>query len=410
MVTGRRVVITGMGCCTSLGHDQPAIARSLRAESTTFTTAGPGFPHPEQVICPTRDLGNDGALTRFMSWRHKRYLSRGAIFAALSGLRAAYSAGFTTTMPPETSLISAAGPNLDIEADFPVPLESLNHPGLDALWLLRWLPNTAATAVSRFLGIHGECLVMGTACAASLHALGEAYRRIRFGIADMALIIAGDSRISTGGILGYSKAGALSHHTDPLAASCPFDSARNGFVPGEGGGAFVLESLDAAQSRGATILAEILGFGASLDAGTLTAPDPEARFAEKAVRAALADAKLTPCDIGWVSAHGTGTPLNDAGESLLLERVFTDNNTYPMVTALKSWIGHGAAACGAMELAILLAASREGIMPHIRNLKAPCSPQLNFVRQTQAFPHCAGLLENFGFGGQNAALVLTPWN
>lgn len=409
MRAGRGVVITGAGCCTSLGHDGQSIARALREEHVTFAPAGPGFPCPEQATCPVPDMGNDAALKRFQSWRHRRYLSRGAAFAALSALRAAQSAGFGDSLPPETCLIGAAGPSLDIEADFPPPLETLDHPRLDALWLLRWLPNTAVTAASRFLGVHGECLVVGTACAASLHALGEAYRRVRFGIADTALVIAGDSRISSGGLLGYSKAGALSRSPDPLAASRPFDAARNGFVPGEGGAAFVLETPESARARGADILAEVLGFGASLDAGTLTAPDPEARFAEKAVTSALADAGLTPKDIGWVSAHGTGTPLNDAGESMLLERTFADNNARPTITALKSWIGHGSAACGAMELAILLAASRAGIMPRIRNLESPCSSRLDFARETRPFPERAGLLENFGFGGQNAALVVRPW-
>lgn len=409
MGSGRKVVITGVGACTSLGHDFQSIACSLREERTAFAAAGPGFSCPEQAVCPTHDLGNDSAFARFQSWRHRRYLSRGATFAALAGLRAAHFAGFGNTLPPETNLISAAGPTLDIEADFPTPLETLDHPRLDALWLLRWLPNTAATATSRFLGIHGECLVVGTACAASLHALGEAYRRVRFGIADTVIVIAGDSRISQGGLLGYSKAGALSRNPEPLAASRPFDAARNGFVPGEGGAAFVLESLDAATARSAVILAEVLGFGASLDAGTLTAPDPEARYAEKAVHTALADAELAPCDIKWVSAHGTGTPLNDAGESLLLERVFTAHGSRPVITALKSWIGHGSASCGAMELSVLLAASREGIMPRIRNLETPCSSRLNFACQTQSFPEGPGLLENFGFGGQNAALVVRPW-
>ena len=148
------------------------------------------------------------------------------------------------------------------------------------------------------------------------------------------------------------------------------------------------------------------GFRASLDGGALTAPDESARFAEQAVRGALADAGLEPHAVDWVSAHGTGTPLNDRSEAVLLERVFAQAEARPAVTALKSWIGHGSAACGGMELALMLAAWRSGRLPPIRNLRAPCSGLLDFAVATRPFPGPVGVLENFGFGGQNAALVV----
>ena len=159
-------------------------------------------------------------------------------------------------------------------------------------------------------------------------------------------------------------------------------------------------------SRSAAVFAELLGFGASLDGGALTAPDESARFAEQAVRGALADAGLEPHAVDWVSAHGTGTPLNDRSEAVLLERVFAQAEARPAVTALKSWIGHGSAACGGMELALMLAAWRSGRLPPIRNLRAPCSGLLDFAVATRPFPGPVGVLENFGFGGQNAALVV----
>ena len=154
------------------------------------------------------------------------------------------------------------------------------------------------------------------------------------------------------------------------------------------------------------MFAELLGFGASLDGGALTAPDESARFAEQAVRGALADAGLEPHAVDWVSAHGTGTPLNDRSEAVLLERVCAQAEARPAVTALKSWIGHGSAACGGMELALMLAAWRSGRLPPIRNLRAPCSGLLDFAVATRPFPGPVGVLENFGFGGQNAALVV----
>ena len=154
------------------------------------------------------------------------------------------------------------------------------------------------------------------------------------------------------------------------------------------------------------MFAELLGFGASLDGGALTAPDESARFAEQAVRGALADAGLEPHAVDWVSAHGTGTPLNDRSEAVLLERVFAQAGARPAIIALKSWIGHGSAACGGMELALMLAAWRSGQLPPIRNLREPCSGLLDFAVATRPFPGPVGVLENFGFGGQNAALVV----
>ena len=188
--------------------------------------------------------------------------------------------------------------------------------------------------------------MLGTACASALQAIGEGFRRVRYGLSETVLCSGGDSRLSRGGMLGYAKAHALSRNPVPSEASRPFDEARDGFVPGEGGAAFVLESLESARARGAAVFAELLGFGASLDGGALTAPDESARFAEQAVRGALADAGLEPHAVDWVSAHGTGTPLNDRSEAVLLERVFAQAEARPAVTALKSWIGHGSAACG----------------------------------------------------------------
>lgn len=400
-----RVVITGIGCCTSLGWEEGGIARAFAEGCPAFarSEALPGYS-----ACPVSGFGDDAAYSRFSAWRHRRYLNRGAAFAVLSGLRAAASAGFEPYMPPQACLIGAAGPMLDFDRENGLP--PADPDALDALWLLRWLPNTGNAALARFLDIHGEGLVLGTACASALQGIGEGFRRVRYGLSETVLCSAGDSRLSPGGMLGYAKAHALSRNPMPLEASRPFDENRDGFVPGEGGAAFVLESLESARERGAEVFAEILGFGASLDGGALTAPDESARFAEQAVRGALADAGLASDAIDWVSAHGTGTPLNDRSEALLLERVFAQAGASPAVTALKSWIGHGSAACGGMELALMLAAWRSGQLPPIRNLCTPCSERLDFARSTRPFPGPVGLLENFGFGGQNAALLVRCGN
>lgn len=399
-----RVFITGVGCQLGLGSDLETVGRSLAADRTAFAESA---ILPGQPVSGTRapedagffeDATEDAALARLKGWRHRRYLNRGASLAVLSGLRAAASAGLLEAMPPDTELVGAAGPMLDFSERGVSPLEPDQ---LDALWLLRWLPNTGNAALARLLGLHGEGLTLGTACASALQALGEGFRRIRAGLSQRVLVTAGDSRLSAGGLHGYARAHALTRRLPPECASRPFSADRDGFVPGEGGAAFMLESGESARSRRAPVFGELLGFGASLDGGSLTAPEATGLYAERAVRAALSD---SPSGAGyavdWVSAHGTGTLLNDEAEARMLERVFPDS---PPIMALKSWIGHGSAACGALELAVLMAAQA---MPRVRNLSRPCSEKLDFVREERPFPGPVGLVENFGFGGQNAALVV----
>ena len=404
----RRVVVTGVGLCSSLGWDEEGVRGSLAAGRTTFRESVhmPGVP-----VCPITDLGDDAPFAWLSSWRHRRYLSRAAFLSLLAGLRAAADAGFAGSMPPDTDLIGTAAPNLDFERERDLPPG--DGEGLDALWLLRWLPNTGNTALARCLGIHGEGLTLGCACASSLQALGEGAARVASGRARRVLVACGDSRLSRGGLLGYAKARVLSANDNPPRASRPFDNARDGFVPGEGGAAFVLEERSAALARGARVRGEILGHGASLDGGSLTAPEASGIYAEEAVRRALDMAGVDAPD--WVAAHGTGTVLSDAMEAAMLGRVL--GGARPPVTALKSWIGHAASACGALETAILLMAARDGILPGVRNLESPLPAPIRLARARAVggrvvsdspalVDGSVGLVENFGFGGQNAALVL----
>jgi 3-oxoacyl-[acyl-carrier-protein] synthase II len=257
-------------------------------------------------------------------------------------------------------------------------------------------------------GIHGDGLTLGTACTASLQAIGEAFRRICTGYLDTALAGGGDSRLNPGGILAYKKAQALFRPSgDPGKEYAPFDERRNGFVPGEGGAFFLLEDLKHAEKREAPIYGEICGYGSALDGHGMTAPSPDGQWPEKAVRSALTEAEQTPDTIDLVSAHGTGTVLNDEMEAKLIHRLYTRST--PHVIALKSWIGHAAAACGAVELAVLLAALKARRVPEIRNLARPCHDGVRFVREPLSSSPNWFMVQNFGFGGQNSALVVRNW-
>jgi 3-oxoacyl-[acyl-carrier-protein] synthase II len=399
----RRVVITAMGAVTSLGDSPDSIADSIGKGRVAFQ---PSPMDPGIAVAPI-----DGFDIRKYTGRHKnlRYLNRGAAMAVAAAVGAIGNAGLSAERLAVAGLFVGSGPNLDLGGECPrIDHGKIALNELAALWILRFLPNTAASTIAQLTGIRGENMTLGNACAASLQALGEAFRKIKHGDLDVAVAGGGDSRLSHGALLAYRKARVLYRGKHPpRAASRPFDADRRGFVPGEGGAFFVLESCDHALERGAAVLAEICGYGATLDGHAMTAPQPDGRWAGRAVYGALADAGMSAGQIDMISAHGTGTLLNDQVEAAMIRRIFSDGT--PKVLAIKSWIGHLASACGAAELAICLNAVHKGLWPGIRNLDAPCDPALNYLRQlTQETP--AGiLLQNFGFGGQNAALVVRPW-
>ncbi len=399
-----RVVITSVGVVSPLGSSSGEIVKSIREGKKTFERSefDPGV-----WVCP---VGKDFSPRDFIGrYKNLRYLNRGAAFCAASAMGALKEAGLSGEMLAGAGLFVGSGPNLDIGGEFPEILEGqMDRQDLPALWILKFLPNTAASAIADLAGIHGENATIGTACSASLQAIGEAFRKVRNGYLDLALAGGGDSRLSPGALLAYRKAQALwTGDGDCSAEYSPFGVNRKGFVPGEGGAFFLLENLDHARARGAGIIAEICGFGASMDGHNMTAPDPTGKWGEAAVRFALAEAGMSPGQIDVISAHGTGTQLNDEMEANLIGRVFDMHS--PPVIALKSWVGHLAAACGAVELSIGLACLENEILPGIRNLVQPCNDNLHFVRENRDFAAKTMLFENFGFGGQNAALVVKKW-
>ena len=399
----RRVVITSIGVVSSLGFTSDQIIDNMKKDRVAFKR--PDFDE-EVVVCPVGDFDVKSFTGRF---KNARYLNRGAQFCVAAAMSAVKKALIEDGLLLKTGLFVGTGPNLDIGGEFPeIRAGRMDRKTLAALWILKFLPNTAASVISELTGIHGENFTINTACSASLQAIGEAFRKIKDGYLDTALAGGGDSRLSYGGILAYKKAQALFTGTeDPEEASRPFDKSRKGFVPGEGGAFFLLEELEHARRRGGKIHAEICGFGASMDGYGMTAPDPQGHWGARAILAALQEAGMSPDQIDAVSTHGTGTPLNDSVEASMIERIYGAHQ--PFVIALKSWIGHVAAACGAVELAICLACLRHGYLPQIRNLIEPDHAAIRFVRKDTACSPRTIMLENFGFGGQNSALVIRSW-
>jgi len=272
--------------------------------------------------------------------------------------------------------------------------------------------NLASGHISIRYGARGPNSATATACSASAHAIGDSFKIIERGAAEMMICGGTEATITPMGIGGFASMKALStRNDDPSHASRPFDLQRDGFVVGEGAGILILESLEHAQKRGAQILAEIVGYGMSGDAYHITQPAEDGDGAFRVMKAALKDAKLSTDDIGYVNAHGTSTPLGDALETKALKRVFGERAKQVPVSSTKSMTGHLLGGAGGLEAGISVLALRDQILPPTINQETPDPAcDLDYVpNQARKASIEYALSNSFGFGGTNAALIFKRW-
>ena len=276
-------------------------------------------------------------------------------------------------------------------------------------WILKYLPNMVATHISLALRAQGPNSTITTACVAGTQAVGEGFRLVRDGEADVVLAGGADSRIDPLLMLAYLAMGALSRADRPATqVSRPYDRLRDGFVLGEGAGVLVLEDMEKARKRGATIYAEVLGFGSSFDAYSVTKPDPKACGAARAIKAALDIARIDAHAINYINAHGTSTRLNDLMETAAVKRVFGEDSRKLPMSSIKSMVGHLIGAAGAVEAVALALTLKEGVVPPTINLTHP-DPECNLdyvPNSARDLRVDTALSTSFGFGGQNGALVM----
>jgi 3-oxoacyl-[acyl-carrier-protein] synthase II len=371
----------------------------------------------------------DFDITQFIPSAHRKSLKimgRGARFGVAAAGLAVQDSGLDLSRenPERVGVVMGAGlVPVELPEVAPIVAGALNADGrlyaerigtvgqeaLFPLWILKYLPNMTAAHISLIHGAQGPNSTIVTACAASTQSVGEGFRLIARADADIVLAGGADSRLDPLLILAYSALGALSPaQRSPAEVSRPFDGQRDGFVLGEGAGVLVLEELEHARRRGAVIYAEVLGLGSSFDAYAVTKPDPEARGAARAMRWALREARLDASDIDYINAHGTSTRLNDLMETVAVKRVFGTTARHLPLSSIKSMVGHLIGAAGAVEAAALALTLHDGVLPPTINQTHPDpSCDLDYV------PNCArevpvrtGLSTSFGFGGQNAALVM----
>ncbi|MGT2785438.1 beta-ketoacyl-ACP synthase II [Streptococcus merionis] len=276
------------------------------------------------------------------------------------------------------------------------------------LTLPKALPNMAAGNIAMEVGANGVCKCVITACASSNDALGDAFREIKFGFQDVMLAGGAEAAITPFAIAGFQALTAMSTTEDPSRASIPFDKERNGFVMGEGSGVLVLESLEHAQKRGATILAEIVGYGNTCDAYHMTSPHPEGLGAIKAMKLALNEAGIEPSVIDYINAHGTSTPANEKGESAAIVEVFGRKTP---VSSTKSFTGHLLGAAGAVEAIAVIEAMKHNYAPMTagtKELSEDIEADVIYGNGREMAINYA-ISNTFGFGGHNSVIAFKRW-
>ena len=273
------------------------------------------------------------------------------------------------------------------------------------------IANMAAGNISIHFNAQNICTSIVTACATGTNAIGEAFRQVKEGRAKVMIAGGSEASVNEIGIAGFAALTSLSQATDPLKASLPFDKARQGFVLGEGGATLVLEDLEHAQKRGANILGEIVGYGATSDAYHITSPDPTGAGGARAMELAIKEAGINPSEISYINAHGTATHANDEGESKAINQVFgSDSNV--RVSSTKGMTGHLLGAAGAIEAVLTVAALQKGQLPlniGCFNQDPNCSVNLVTAENSDASNARYAISNSFGFGGHNAVLAFKKW-
>lgn len=408
-MTFNRVVVTGYGVTSPIGNTPQDFWSSLKNGKIGI---GPitKFDTDDFIVKNAAEISDFPFDKYFVKKDLNRYdmYSLYALYASLEAVNNA-QLDIETVDSDRMGVIVATGIGgiHEIEEQV-IRLHEKGSRRVKPMTLPKALPNMAAGNVAMTLKAHGVCKSINTACASSNDAIGDAYRNIKFGIQDVMIVGGAEAAITKFAIAGFQSLTALSTTEDPTRASIPFDKDRNGFIMGEGSGMLVLESLEHAQKRGATILAEIVGYGNTCDAYHMTSPHPEGLGARKAMHLALQEAGISASDIDYVNAHGTSTPANEKGESQAIVAVL--GKEVP-VSSTKSFTGHLLGAAGAVEAIATIEAMKNSYIPMTagtKELSDDIEANVIFGQGKEAEIRYA-MSSTFGFGGHNAVLAFKNW-
>ncbi len=401
--------MTGLGAITPIGNSVDEFRNGLKEKKvgigpiTYFDTT----EYKAKLAAEVKDFDPK----KYMDPKAARRMERFCQYAVAAAKEAIEDAGLDLEAEDPwrvgTSVGSGIGSLQATEREY-TKLKEKGPGRVNPLLVPLMISNMAAGNISIQFGLKGKSLNVVTACATGTNSIGEAFRSIQYGEADVMVAGGTEASITEIGVAGFTSLTALNTTTDPLRASIPFDKERNGFVMGEGAGIVILESLEHAQARGAKIYAEIAGYGSSSDAFHITSPCEDGSGAAKAMELAIADAGLTPEDVDYVNAHGTGTHANDVGETKAIKLAFGDHAYRLKVNSTKSMVGHLLGAAGGVEFITCVKSIEEGYVHATAGLTVD-DPEcdLDYVKgEGVAMDVNCAISNSLGFGGHNATLLV----
>src|SRR5574341_263285 len=402
-----RVVVTGVGAVSPLGLSaEESWQCAVKGQSgvgpiTLFDVAD----FPVKLAAEVKNFEPDKYLDRKDARRQDRFEQMAAV-AALEAVKQSGLEFNTEEASLRTGVVVSTG--IGGLSTIIEQLLTLEHEGprkISPFAIPRLMPNGAAGLISIMYGLRGPSFCICSACASSSDGIGMAVQILRSGMADTVIAGGSEAGISGLGVGSFHRIGAYSDRLDRTPS--PFSADRDGLIMGEGAAVLVLETLEQAQARGANILGEIVGYGASADAFHITAPTEDGSGSAIAIRRALEDARLTPEDIDYINAHGTGTPLNDASETLALKAALGEQAYAIPISSTKSMTGHMMGATGALEALFCIDAIRDGVVPPTINYTSPDDVcDLDYVpNHARELPVQVAMSNAFGFGGHNSVLI-----
>ncbi len=408
----RRVVVTGLGAVTPIGNNVDDFWTGIRAGKvgigpiTRFDAAG----YKAQLAAEVKDF----QAKEHMDARAARRMELFSQYAVAAALEAKEDAGLDIEQEDVFRVGVTIGSGVGSLSTVELAHEKIVEKGpgrVPPMMIPMMISNMAAGNVSIQLGARGKCTNVVTACASGTHCIGDAFRAIQYGDADVMFAGGTESAICPTGVAGFAALTALSTSTDPLRASIPFDKDRNGFVLGEGAGVVVLEELEHAKKRGARIYAEVCGYGATGDAYHITSPIPDGSGAAKAMTLAMEESGVVPEQVDYINAHGTSTHHNDLFETKAIHAAFGDAAAQLAVNSTKSMIGHLLGAAGGVEFIVCVKSIQDGFI-HQTVGTAETDPEcdLNYVIGEPIEKEVRAAMSNsLGFGGHNASILIRKY-
>jgi 3-oxoacyl-[acyl-carrier-protein] synthase II len=406
----RRVVVTGLGAVTSLGcRVEELWSRIVKGES------GVGMIKRFDASQFRSRIGGeitDFCMDGYLEAKEVKKFDRFVQYAFASGIDAVKDAGLDFTKEDTARCAVILGSGIGGLETIEVQHARLLDKGPDkvsAFTIPKLIGNAASAQLSIHFTLHGPNQVVVTACASATNAMGDVFKMIQRGEADIALTGGSEAALTPIGLSAFGSMRALSERNDdPAGASRPFDRDRDGFVLSEGAGMLVFEEYEHAKARGARIYAEVYGYGVTCDGGHITAPDKDGKYAGRAMQMALDDAGVNPADVGYINAHGTSTSLGDIAESTAVKTVFKEHARTVSISSTKSQLGHLLGASGGVEMIFCTLAIRDGVIPPTINLHNP-DPEcdLDYTPNTARERKITAAMSNsFGFGGHNGSLIV----